>query len=122
LAEAVDWLDFLFQEDIQYDAELLVAKKMDAAASLDALRRTREELASLPSFEVEAIESSLRVLADRLGLKVGQLLGPLRVAVTGKRVAPPLFETLAILGRERTLARIDSGIDALAHAARAETD
>jgi glutamyl-tRNA synthetase len=122
LAEAVDWLDFLFQEDIQYDAELLVAKKMDAAASLDALRRTREELASLPSFEVEAIESSLRVLADRLGLKVGQLLGPLRVAVTGKRVAPPLFETLAILGRERTLARIDSGIDALAHAVRAETD
>jgi glutamyl-tRNA synthetase len=115
LAEAVDWLDFFFQEDVQYDAELLVAKKMDAAASLHALRQSRELLASLPSFEAGAIESSLRVLADELGLKVGQLLGPLRVAVTGKRVAPPLFETVAILGRERTLARIDRGIDALVH-------
>jgi glutamyl-tRNA synthetase len=121
LAEAVDWLDFFFQEDIQYDAELLVAKKVDAATLLDALRQAREQLAFLPRFEAETIESSLRALADRLGLKVGQLLGPLRVAVTGKRVAPPLFETLAILGRERTLARIDSGIDALAHAA-GETD
>jgi glutamyl-tRNA synthetase len=122
LAEAVDWLDFFFQEAIQYDPELLVAKKMDAAASLDALKHAREVLASLPGFEVEAIESSLRALADRLGLKVGQLLGPIRAAVTGKRVAPPLFETLAILGRERTLDRIDGGIDALAHAAHAETD
>jgi glutamyl-tRNA synthetase len=122
LAEAVDWLDFFFQEDIQYDPELLVAKKMDAASSLDALTRTREVLASLDTFEVEAIESSLRVLADGLGLKVGQLLGSLRVAVTGKKVAPPLFETLAILGRARTLDRIDSGIDALAHAPRAQTD
>ncbi len=122
LAEAVDWLDFFFQEDIQYDAELLVAKNVDAAASLEALRQAREQLASLPRFEAEAIESSLRALADRLGLKVGQLLGSLRVAVTGKKVAPPLFETLAILGRERALARIDSGIDALARAAGAETD
>lgn len=122
LAEAVDWLDFFFQEEIQYDPELLVAKKMDPAASLDALTRARAVLASLPKFEVEAIESSLRALADRLGLKVGQVLGSLRVAVTGKMVAPPLFETLAILGRERTLDRIDSGIDVLALAARAETD
>jgi glutamyl-tRNA synthetase len=122
LAEAVDWLDFFFQEEIQYDPELLVAKKMDPAASLDALTRAREVLALLPKFEVEAIESSLRALADRLGLKVGQLLGPLRVAVTGKKVAPPLFETFAILGRERTLDRIDSGIDALARAHRVETN
>ena len=122
LAEAADWLDFFFQEDIQYDPGLLVAKKMDAAASLDALTQAREVLASLSRFEVEAIESSLRAAADRLGLKVGQLLGSLRVAVTGKTVAPPLFETLAILGREQTLDRIDSGIDALAGVPRAQAD
>ena len=54
------------------------------------------------------------VLALEQELKVGQLLGIIRVAVSGKLVAPPLFETLSILGRESTLERVDQGIEALA--------
>jgi glutamyl-tRNA synthetase len=87
---------------------------MDAAGSLAALKRARETMASLPAFEVEFLEPALRSLAAEAGLKVGQLLGIVRVAVSGKKVAPPLFETLAILGRERALARIDQGIERLA--------
>jgi glutamyl-tRNA synthetase len=114
LAEAVDWLDFFFQQDLEYEPELLMGKKMKADETRVALRQARERLAALPVFEVEAIDASLRALADDLSLKVGQLLGIIRVAVTGKTVAPPLFETLAILGRDQTLARIDRGLERLA--------
>jgi glutamyl-tRNA synthetase len=114
LSEAVNWVDFFFQDEIEYDPNLLIGKNMDAAASLDALGQARDALANLPDFEVGAIEAALRDLADSFGLKVGQLLGIIRVAVTGKKVAPPLFETLSILNRERTLARIDQALAQLA--------
>lgn len=114
LSEAVEWIDFFFQEKLDYDASLLVGRKMTSGESSDALRQARETLAGLPDFEAKGIEAALRNLSDKLGLKVGQLLGIIRVAVSGKTVAPPLFETLSILGRERTLARIDKGIELLA--------
>jgi glutamyl-tRNA synthetase len=114
LNEAVSWIDFFFEDELTYDSGLLVGKKMDAPGSLAALERARETLASLPTFEVEVLEPALRSLAAELGLKVGQLLGVVRVAISGKQVAPPLFETLAILGREKALARIDQGTERLA--------
>jgi glutamyl-tRNA synthetase len=113
LAEAVGWTDFFFQTDLDYDAEMLVGKKMDAEGSLAALEQARHRLAGLPDYEVATIDGALRGLATELGLKVGQLLGVIRVAVSGKKVAPPLFETLSILGRERTLERVDRGIGKL---------
>jgi glutamyl-tRNA synthetase len=118
LKEAVTWIDFFFQKDLAYDANLLIGKKMDATGSLIALQQARQTLATLPHFDVEVIDTSLRTLAAEQGLKVGQLLGIIRVAVSGKTVAPPLFETLAILGQERTLARIDQGIEALSDLAQ----
>jgi glutamyl-tRNA synthetase len=117
LSEAVGWIDFFFRDPIDLDASQLVAKKMIAAESHDALQQARDRLAALPDFDVETIDAALRGLADELGLKVGQLLGIVRVAVSGKTVAPPLFETLSILGRERVLARIDRGIEALSELA-----
>jgi glutamyl-tRNA synthetase len=113
LTEAADWTDFIFGEPADYDASLLVGKKMTVASTRDALQQAHDRLAALPDFEVETLDSALRALADELGLKVGQLLGAVRVAVSGKMVAPPLFETLSILGRERVLARIDRGLEAL---------
>ena len=113
LSDAVDWIDFFFREPAAVQADQLVGKKMTASQSLDALQHARDTLHTLPDFQVETIDGSLRGLAEELGLKVGQLLGSVRVAVSGKTVAPPLFETLSILGRERTLSRIDRGIEAL---------
>lgn len=113
LKEASDWIDFVFLDRVELDADQLVGKKMTADASRDALQQVRDRLAGLPSFGVEAIEGALRTLADERDLRLGPMLGIVRVAVTGKTVAPPLFETLAILGRERVLARIDRGLEAL---------
>jgi glutamyl-tRNA synthetase len=114
LTDVVEWSGFFFQKDLEYEASLLVAKKMSAAESLAALHQAREKLAALPDFEPETTEPALRALATDSGLKAGQLLGIIRVAVTGKTVAPPLFETIAILGQTKSLTRIDRAIKALA--------
>ena len=114
LADVVAWTDFFFQDDLSYDAELLIGKKMSAAESLAALRQARQVLAGLSEFSVEGLEQPLRDLATELGLKAGQLFGIVRVAVTGKKVAPPLFETLVLLGRERCLRRMDRALQELA--------
>jgi glutamyl-tRNA synthetase len=113
LNDAIDLVDFFFEAEIFYDPEALIGKKMDAAASLGALRQTRATLADLTLFDTESIESELRALAERLGLKAGQLFGIIRVATSGKKVAPPLFGTLAVLGRERTLCRLKKAERAL---------
>jgi glutamyl-tRNA synthetase len=113
LTDAAEWVDFFFVDQITYDPSLLVGKKMMAAESLAALRRAREALASLPDFEEETLEKVLRALVEELGLKAGQLFGIIRVAVTGKKVAPPLFGTLSILGQERVLERLDKALEML---------
>jgi glutamyl-tRNA synthetase len=115
LTEAVNWIDFFFLEKLDYDPQMLVGKKMTTADSLAALKQARETLASLTDFQVETTEPPLRALAADLGLKAGQMFGMVRVAVTGKTVAPPLFETMAILGQPRTMARLDRAIEALAY-------
>ena len=76
---------------------------MDAAGTNQALSGAYDALAGLDTFDEESIESALRELAGELDLKVGQLLGSIRVATTGLKVAPPLFGTLEILGRQRSL-------------------
>jgi glutamyl-tRNA synthetase len=73
---------------------------------LAALEAAHRLLAVLP-FSEEELEPALRQLAEDMGLKAGQLFGILRVAVSGKNVAPPLFGSLVAVGRERTLARVE---------------
>ena len=114
LADAVEWLGFFFRDDLDYPSTDLIGKKMDAAGSLAALKQARETLAGLESFDEGSLDAELRALATDLNIKVGQLLGIIRVAVTGQKVAPPLFGTLAVLGRERCLARIDLALEKLA--------
>lgn len=104
LTEAVDWVDFFFADQITYDPEQLVQKKMtveDVQRTLDA---AVEALASLPEFDAEAIEGALRPLVDQLSLKARQVFGVLRIATTGKKVTPPLFESMEIMGQEKTIA------------------
>jgi glutamyl-tRNA synthetase len=113
LKDIVDMADFFFVEEITYEPELLIGKKMTAEESLWALTETRDVLEALPDFDSDTIEIALRSLADELGLKTGQLFGIIRVAATGKKVAPPLFGTLSVLGKERVLKRIGRAIKAL---------
>ena len=112
LDEAAELIDFAFVEEISYDPQMLVAKGLTPAQSLAALQAAGSLLTELP-FTEAGMDVPLRGLADRLGVKVGQLFGILRVATTGKNVAPPLFGSMIALGRERTLARCVQGEDLL---------
>lgn len=103
--------DFFFQEPQAYDTAVL-AGKLTPAQALSALTTAREVLSNV-LFEEAAMEQAMRDAAAGLGLKAGPFFTPVRVAVTGKTVAPPLFGTLVILGREKVLARIDRAIEAL---------
>ena len=116
LSEIVELTAFLFGEVETPSAESLTAKKMTAEQSLTALRRARSVLAEVEPFETEAMEAPMRALAGELGIKAGQLFGIVRWAVTGQRVAPPLFGSLAIVGQELTLARLDAAEAVLAAA------
>ncbi|TEU16267.1 MAG: glutamate--tRNA ligase [Anaerolineales bacterium] len=114
LEEVVEWTAFLFREIEPPLAEKLVGKKMTPEESLMALRRVQSLLAELEPFEPEAMEPPMRALAEELGLKAGQLFGVVRWAVTGQKVAPPLFGSLAVLGREQVLTRLEAAETVLA--------
>ncbi|HZD55660.1 MAG TPA: glutamate--tRNA ligase [Anaerolineales bacterium] len=113
LEEAVEIAGFFFEEQVHPNPEELTGKKMEAAASAQAARLAYERLAALPEITAETAEQPLRDLADELGLKAGQLFGILRMAVTGQRVSPPLFESMAIVGKEKVLERIQNAIEML---------
>lgn len=111
LDEIAPLIDFLFTDTLDYDPQLLVGQKLTAAQSLAALRAARDVLKTLPSFDdEERVEKSLRAAGERLGLKPAQFFGVLRVAVSGKTVSPPLAGTLKVLGREKTMERIDRAL------------
>lgn len=102
--------DFFFLKELpDYDAVLLVPQKGDLAMAKKILEKSREVL-SKTDFNAPALEQALRAAASELGVKAGQMFTPIRVAVTGRTAAPPLFESLEILGRETTLARVDEGL------------
>jgi glutamyl-tRNA synthetase len=98
LAQFPDYVRFLF-EDVQPDPSLV-----DGAAPV--LAEAERALAGLEAFDAEAIERELRRLAARLELEPREAFQPIRIAVTGSKVSPGLFESIELLGRERTLARL----------------
>jgi glutamyl-tRNA synthetase len=114
LSDVARVADFFFLGELPpYDTAELIPPKSDAAVALTVLERARQVLADT-EFKREALETALRAEADSLGLKTGQLFQPIRVAVCGRKAAPPLFETLEVLGRETCLNRIGQAIQKLA--------
>ena len=107
LTEAAPMLGFLFADDVAYD-EADVTKVLDAGG-LHVVAAARDGLAGVAEWTTPAIEEALRAaLVEGLGLKPRNAFGPVRVAVTGRKVSPPLFESLELLGREESLARLDA--------------
>src|SRR5271156_398076 len=105
--------DFFFVDQLpSYDPAELIPQKGDAAMALKVLTRAREVLAQT-EFKHEPLDQALRAAAQELGVKAGQMFQPIRVAVCGRKNAPPLFETLEVLGRETTLARVERAIQKL---------
>jgi glutamyl-tRNA synthetase len=113
LAEVPALVEFFFVDQLEYNAELLIDKKMTLDLTVMALEVSRQRLLLLKSFDETSLETLLRPLAEELGLKAGQLFGALRTAVTGRTATPPLFQTMAVLGKERCLKRIDMALKKL---------
>ena len=114
LADAAERIPFFFNEDFDYEPGQLVQRKMDEAGTLRALNAAVEVLGAVEEFDAATLEVRLRGLADDLDIKVGQLLGTLRVATSGLKVSPPLFESLEILGKERVVRDLNRAISKLA--------
>ncbi len=104
---------FFFTDRLEYETDSLITKDMTAESTRHALEVARQRLAGLAAFDAESLEEMLRPLAVEMELKTGQLFGALRTAVTGQEVAPPLFQTMAVLGRDTCLERIDHALERL---------
>jgi glutamyl-tRNA synthetase len=113
LDEAPEMAGFFFKEEVNPPPEDLVGQNMAPTESAEAARRAYEVLEKLPEINHDTAEEPLRLLAEELGLKAGQLFGILRSAVTGQRVSPPLFDSMAIIGKQKVLERIEKAVHVL---------
>jgi glutamyl-tRNA synthetase len=126
LREAADNFDFFFIDELVYDADLLLEKKLTIDTVVTALEATLQSLTDLAidwdttgrdeeklAGDARLLEEVLRPLATGLGLKAGELFKLLRVAVTGSTAAPPLCQTMAVLGRVRCMKRITAALGKL---------
>jgi len=111
LAEAKDQIAFLFTETPEYPPSLAVPKQQSAGTTVEALSRAASALRDARPFDARSVESALRGVAD--GWSVREFTHAVRVAVTGRTIGPPLFESIELLGRERTLQRIERAQSAL---------
>jgi glutamyl-tRNA synthetase len=113
LRDAFSAADFFFLDQLPpYDPAELIPQKSDAALARRVLSRALEVLPTVP-FNHDALEQALRAAASELGLKAGQAFQPIRVAVCGRKNAPPLFATMAVLGRVTCLERIEQALSSL---------
>ena len=108
LSESVEMLGFLFVDEASFTHDPAdAAKLLDSEEGRKVVRAAHDALATLETWETSAIDEALRrALIEELGLKPRNAFGPVRVAVTGRRISPPLFESLELLGRERSLGRL----------------
>jgi glutamyl-tRNA synthetase len=110
LRDVLTAADFFFVDQLPpYDPAELIPQKGDAAMALKVLNRAQEILAQT-EFKHDPLDQSLRAAALEMGVKAGQMFQPIRVAVCGRKNAPPLFETLEVLGKQTALDRIKQAI------------
>ncbi|MCF6505888.1 glutamate--tRNA ligase [Blastococcus sp. MG754426] len=106
LSEAVGLLGFLFVDEVEIDPAA-AQKQLAGDSAVEVLDAAAAALGALPEWTTPAIEQALKEsLVEGLGRKPRQAFGPVRVAVSGRTVSPPLYESMELLGRERTLARL----------------
>ncbi len=113
LKDAPILLRFLFGEPAAYGPEDLLPKKLSAEETLSILIAVKPMVGAVPGLSDEENEQKFRSTADELGTKLGNLLMPIRIAITGSRVSPPLFGSIRVLGAELATERIEAAIQLL---------
>ncbi len=110
LGEVSQLTEFFFVEELEYDTKLLL-EKLTPAQAADSLRATLARLEELAIWDAQSLENLLRPLAEELGLKTGVYFALLRVSVTGRTAAPPLFQTMEVLGKKNCLKRLQDALN-----------
>jgi glutamyl-tRNA synthetase len=107
-----DQMAYYFVDDdaVEYEAEA-VRKHVKDDEVAQRLRELHDVLVAAEPFDVTSAESALRKLAEQRGIGAGKLIHPLRLALTGRSVSPPVFDVAAVLGKDRTLRRLGRLID-----------
>ncbi len=113
LDEAVEMAGFFFKDTVEPTPVELVAKGLTAAQSVQIARKSMEIISGVNEFTAQAIEPPMRNLVTELNLTPNQVFGILRVAVTGQKVSPPLFESMELIGRQKVLERIGKAVEIL---------
>jgi len=112
LAEVPQLSEFFFVDKLEYDAGLLLGK-LESGQVVKILQATMTKVEGLGNWDAASLEAVLRPMAEELNLKTGVFFGLLRVATTGRTAAPPLFQTMEVLGEERCLKRLKTALDTL---------
>ncbi|MCH7654383.1 MAG: glutamate--tRNA ligase [Chloroflexi bacterium] len=113
LSEAPEMLSFFFEEQPALDPKKLVGKGMDRDGARGAIEGALAVAEGTEPWTADALEPAYRALAESLGVSTGGLFGAMRAAVTGRTAAPPLFDTMEVLGRDRCLARLRHALGVL---------
>ncbi len=113
LAEVAQLADFFFVDELQYDVGLLLKGKLDAKSATRGITIASQKLQQTVTWDAATLEGILRSLSRELNLPTGELFGLLRVASTGRTAAPPLFQTMAVLGKEKCLKRLRMALQLL---------
>jgi glutamyl-tRNA synthetase len=113
LDDCIAFASFFFKETVEPNPEDLIAKGLDAKQSAEVARKSYNILASLPDLSHQIAEPLMREFVEKSGLSANQVFGILRVAVTGQKVSPPLFESMEIIGKDKVLERLQKAIGVL---------
>ena len=113
LDDVIERAGFFFKDDVEPNPAELVGDKLTPAESANIARQAYEILVALPEINKDLAEPPMRNLVENSGLKAGQVFGIIRVAVTGQKVSPPLFESMEIIGKAKVLERIQAAINIL---------
>lgn len=113
LDDCLDFAGFFFRENVEPKSDELIAKGLTAAQAAGVARESYEILSSLPELNHQTAEPPMRELVERLGLTPNQVFGILRVATTGQKVSPPLFESMEVIGKEKVLERVKRAVEIL---------
>ncbi len=108
IGDLAAFCSFYFTDDFEYDEAM--ASKALAPENKESFSQLREAFFSLEKFEVEALETVLKALAEEMGVKVRDLVMPARLACTGIKVGPSLYDLMVVLGKEKVLARFDRAL------------
>ncbi len=114
LSDVPDWIGYLFTEDFEYD-EAAVKKALGKPDATTHLATLRAAYSTVDDWTHENLEAILKSTAEAAGAKTGAFIHPARVAASGRAVGPGLYEMLEVLGKDRTLARIDRAIHHVSH-------